>query len=707
MLASLSVGVLGPLEVRRDGLLVVVPRGRSGVVLAVLALSAGRPVSFEVLADHAWGEQLPLSARASLHNQVMRLRRILGSEVIRTVPAGYLLDVDPDEVDVLRFRRLAAEAGSLPDPVKSQEMLGAALRLWRGEPLEGLRSEALHRDVGAVLDEERLTAIQRRIDLDLAAGRYGELVAELRELTRRWPTRETLWRQFVTALSGAGRPADALDAYHEVRDLLREQLGVDPSEELQDLYHRVLAGAPGAGGTVSAAGGVRVRAEPGGAGPVMSRAAGGWRARNDLPGDAADFTGRDRELRELVGGLAGRGETAQTVVIAAVDGMAGVGKTALAVHAARLVADRYPDGQLFIDLHGHTPGRDPADPAAALGSLLRAIGVPGEQIPGTLERRAGLWRAELAGRRVLVLLDNAASAAQVRPLIPGGTGCLALVTSRRRLASLDAARMLSLDVLPPGDALALFAAVAGGGRAAAEPGPADEVLRLCGYLPLAIRICGARLAARPAWTVGYLAGRLGDQRRRLAEMATADRSVAAALSVSYQQLNPGEQRLFRLLGLHPGPDFDAYLAAALASMTLAGAGQVLEDLVDAHLLEQPAPGRYRFHDLLRDHAQAAARQAETSAARSDAIGRELDYYLQVAHEASAILRPGRLRPAPDLAHPPARTPRLAGQAGALSWCESEHANLMSAAVALALGGRAGARISARLAAEVSGVTLTG
>jgi DNA-binding SARP family transcriptional activator len=421
-LASLSVGVLGPLEVRRDGLVVVVPRGRSGVVLAVLALSAGRPVSFEVLADHAWGEQLPLSARASLHNQVMRLRRILGADVIRTVPGGYLLDVDPDEVDVLRFRRLAAEAGSLPDPVKSQDMLGAALRLWRGEPLEGLRSETLHRDVRAVLDEERLTAVQRRIDLDLAAGRSGELVAELRELTRRWPTRETLWRQFVTALSGAGRPADALDAYHEVRDLLREQLGVDPSGELQDLYHRVLAGAPGAGGTVSAAGNVHEMAGPGGAGLVASRAAGGWRARNDLPGDAADFTGRDRELRELVGGLPGQDEIAQTVVIATVDGMAGVGKTALAVHAARLVADRYPDGQLFIDLHGHTPGRDPADPAAALGSLLRAIGVPGEQIPETLERRAGLWRAELADRRVLVLLDNAASASQVRPLIPGPPG---------------------------------------------------------------------------------------------------------------------------------------------------------------------------------------------------------------------------------------------------------------------------------------------
>jgi DNA-binding SARP family transcriptional activator len=678
MLADLLVGLLGPLEVRRDGFPVVAPRGRSGVVLAVLALSAGRPVSFEILADRVWGEQLPQSAKASLHSHVMRLRRILGAELIRTVPVGYLLDVDPDEVDVLRFRRLVAEAASLLDPVQSQDLLRAALGLWRGEPLEGLRSETLHRDVKAVLAEERLTAIQRRIGLDLAAGRHGELVAELRELTSRWPMRETLWRQFVTALAGAGRQADALDAYHEVRGLLREQLGVDPSGELQDLFHQILARAPRAGGMAGAAGNPRALAESDGVMPVPSRVARGRRARNDLPGDAADFTGRDRELRELLDGLPGQDETARTVVIAAIDGMAGVGKTALAVHAAHLLADRYPDGQLFIDLHGHTPGREPADPAAALDSLLRAIGVPGEHIPGTLDGRAGLWRAELAGRRVLVVLDNAASAAQVRPLIPGAARCLALVTSRRRLTALDAARMLSLDILPPDEALALFAAVAGAGRAAAEPGPADEVLRLCGYLPLAIRICAARLAARPAWTVGYLAGRLGDQRQRLTELATADRSVTAALAVSYQQLTPGQQRLFRLLGLHPGPDFDAYLAAAVASVTLAEAGQVLEDLVDAHLLQQPAPGRYRFHDLLREFAAAAARQAEPDAARSEAIGRALDYYLYAAHEANTLLRPGDAQTSPDLAHPPADTPPLAGQTQALSWYESEYANLMSA-----------------------------
>jgi DNA-binding SARP family transcriptional activator/Flp pilus assembly protein TadD len=677
-LADLFVGLLGPLEVRRGGFPVVAPKGRAGVVLAALALSAGRPLSLELLADRVWGEQLPQSAKASLHSHVMRLRRILGAELIRTVPVGYLLDVDPDQVDVLRFRRLAAEAAGLQDPAKSRDMLSAALGLWRGEPLEGLYSETLHRDVSSVLAEERLTALQRRIDLDLAAGRYGELVAELRELTSRWPMRETLWQQLITALYGTGRQADALDAYHEVRGLLREQLGVDPAGGLQDLYHRILAGAPGANGMADATDDRRVPAKSDRVMPVPPRTDGGWRARNDLPGDAADFTGRDRELRELLGALPGQDETAQTVVIAAIDGMGGVGKTALAVHAAHLAADRYPDGQLFIDLHGHTPGRDPADPAAALDLLLRAIGVPGEHIPDTLEGRAGLWRAELAGRRVLVLADNAGSAAQVRPLIPGAAGCLVLVTSRRRLTSLDAARTLSLDILLPDDALALFAAVAGADRTAAEPDPAQEVLRLCGYLPLAIRISAARLAARPAWTVGYLAARLGDQRQRLAELAAGDRSVAAALAVSYQQLTPFQQRLFRLLGLHPGPDFDAYLAAATASVTLAEAGQGLEDLLDAHLLQEPTPGRYRFHDLLRDHARAVAEQAEPDTARSDAIGRALDYYLHMADEAYTILSPGRALTPLDLTHPPAWAPPLDGQAGALDWCLSEHANLMAA-----------------------------
>jgi DNA-binding SARP family transcriptional activator/tetratricopeptide (TPR) repeat protein len=687
-MAELSVNLLGQLEARRGDRPVALPRGRSGVLLAALALSAGRAVSLEALQDHVWGERLPQSAKASLHSHVLRLRRILGAEAIRTAHSGYLLDVVPDQVDVLRFRRLAAEAAGLQDAVKSRDMLAAALSLWRGEPLEGVYSDTLHRDVATPLVEERLTVIQRRIELDLSHGRHGDLVAELRELTGRWPMRETLWEQLMTALSAAGRKADALDAYHEVRGLLSEQLGVDPSGELQDLYHRILTEAPPGTGPARLAGdggepapgppADGTPAKPGQDAQAAVCTAGGWRARNDLPGDTADFTGRDRELSALLSALSGRDEAARTVLVSAVDGMAGVGKTALAVHAARLLADRYPDGQLFIDLHGHTPGRDATDPADALDSLLRAIGVPGESIPRTLDSRAGLWRAELAGRRVLVLLDNAATAAQVRPLIPGAAGCLVLITSRRRLTTLDGARTLSLDVLPPGDALDLFAAVAGPGRAAAEPGAAHEVLRLCGYLPLAIRISAARLAARSAWTVGYLAERLSDQGERLAELSTADRSVAAAFAVSYQQLAACGRRLFRRLGLHAGPDFDAYLAAAIGAVTLAEARRGLDDLVDAHLLQEPAPGRYRFHDLLRDHARAAALECDPGAARSEAIGRALDYHLHMAHEADSLLQPGRIVHVPELAHPPASTPLLAGRADALSWCDREYANLMSA-----------------------------
>jgi DNA-binding SARP family transcriptional activator len=678
-LADMWVGVLGPLEVRAGGVRVAIPRGRSAVVLAVLALAAGRPVSPSVLADRVWGERLPQSPAASLQSHMTRLRRVVGPDPIRTVAAGYLLDIDPDHVDVLRFRRLAAEAARLEDPRKAREMLEEALRLWRGEPLEDSVSETLQRSVVPGLIEEHLVALQRRIDLDLDAGRQDETVAELRGLTGRYPMRESLWHQLISALSGQGRQADALDAYHEVRGLLRDQLGVDPSGGLQDLYHQLLTAGTGARrpAGADAAGRRDAASDAGPDRPVPPRAPRDWRARRDLPGDAADFTGRNPELRRLLAAAPGQDEAAQTVVISAIDGMAGIGKTALAVHAAHLLADRFPDGQLFIDLHGHTPGRGPVDPAVALDSLLRAIGVPGEDIPDAADDRARYWRGELAGRRVLVLLDNAATAAQVRPLIPGTAGCLAIVTSRRRMTALDGARSVSLDTLHPDDALALFTAIVGAGRVAAESGPAQEVLRLCGHLPLAIRICAARLAARPAWTVGYLAARLGDQRQRLAELETADRSVAAALSVSYRQLTPGRQRLYRLLGLHPGPDFDAYLAAAVASVGLAEAERELEALVDDHLLQEPAPGRYRFHDLLRDQAQAAAREAEPDTARSDAIGRVLDYYLEVTQEADSRIAPGRGWTRRDPAHPPPAVPSLTDQAAALSWCQREYANLMS------------------------------
>lgn len=293
------------------------------------------------------------------------------------------------------------------------------------------------------------------------------------------------------------------------------------------------------------------------------------------------------------------------MVICAVDGMAGVGKTTLAVHAGHRLAERFPDGQVFLDLHGHTPGHRPLDPSAALDALLRAAGVADDRVPAGLHARAALWRTASAGRRVLIVLDNAVDAAQVRPLLPGTPGCRVLITSRRRLSDLDATHTVSLDVLPSDDAVALLAGVLGPERAAAEPGAVAELVELCGRLPLAVRITGGRLRSRPGWAVAHLVRRMRAG-YRLAELTTGDRSVDAALTSSYERLGPSQRRFFRLLGRLPGPDLDAPIASALASIGPGEAERLLEDLVDVHLLQQPLPGRYRFHELVHEYVRMAA-----------------------------------------------------------------------------------------------------
>ncbi|GAA2795144.1 ATP-binding protein [Crossiella cryophila] len=380
--------------------------------------------------------------------------------------------------------------------------------------------------------------------------------------------------------------------------------------------------------------------------------------RDDLPGDLADFTGRSAEIDRLLAVGDGR-----AVVIEAIDGMAGVGKTTLAVHLAHRLADRYPDGRLFLDLHGHASAEQATDPAVALEVLLRALGVPGDRIPAGLAERSALWRAELAERKVLVLLDNAASATQIRPLLPGSPDCLALVTSRGSLADLDGAQVLSLDVLPEAEAIALFAGIAGAERVAGQRESVAELVRLCGLLPLAIRIAAARLRSRPVWTVAHLAGRLRDG---LTELSTGDRGVAAAFSLSYQHLTPEQQRLFRLLGLHPGPDIDPHAAAALACRASHATERLLEDLVDAHLLQQHVSGRYRFHDLVRSYAATAA---ATDPDRAAALTRLVEHYLHTAHAADRLLEPHR-EPFPL---EPATTGRPPTDPAA--WFDAEQANL--------------------------------
>jgi tetratricopeptide (TPR) repeat protein/transcriptional regulator with XRE-family HTH domain len=394
-----------------------------------------------------------------------------------------------------------------------------------------------------------------------------------------------------------------------------------------------------------------------------------------LPAPPPVFTGRDSELADLDRVL---GATA--VVIIAIDGMAGIGKTALALHAAHQLAGHYPDGQLFLDLHGFTEGMAPVEPGDALDRVLRALDVPGQRIPENLDDRAALYRSRLAGRKVLVLLDNAASEAQVAPLLPGTQGCLVLVTSRRRLASLDHTHTLSLDVLQQRDAVALFSAAVGGKRLVNVPSETvTAVVELCGRLPLAIRIAAARLRSRPAWTAASLAEKLRGHRHGLTPFVAGQRSVTAALDLSFRDLDPPLQRAHRLLGLHPGADLDIYAAAALIDYPLGDAERVIDGLLDANLLQEPSPGRFRFHDLVRNHAASTAASEEPEAGRRAALGRMLDYY---RHTTSIVMRVAYPHDRGDWSGvPPAHTPVpvMTDPDQAWTWLDAELPNLIASA----------------------------
>jgi DNA-binding SARP family transcriptional activator/tetratricopeptide (TPR) repeat protein len=667
---QLRVGLLGPLEVWLGETPVPVYGDRARVVLATLALSAGQAMAVPAIAQRVWNEQQPASVHGSIASHVTRLRSVLGKSAIRTTDTGYLLDIAADQVDVLRFRRLIAQSAREQDPQVARALLATALDLWRGEPLEAVNSEFLQRDAVPALAEERLQALERRIELDLAAAAHADLLGELMALTARHPLREPLWRQLITALDACGRHADALDAYGRLRAGLREQLGVEPTAELRELFHRLLEGRAALENTAAAPA------------PASRNAVGALHepttVPHELPGDVLDFSGRVLELHDLLAAASASGSPASAAVISAIDGMPGAGKTALAIHAAHRLAADFPDGQLFIDLRDELSGPRGTDPLVALDVLLRALGVPGERIPETLTARSALWRSRLAGRRVLVILDNAVSTAQVRPLLPGSAGCLAIVTSRRRLAELDGAMHLALDILPPHDALALFTRIVGTHRAEAEPQAAAEVVRRCGYLPLAIRIAGARLTARPAWSVADLAARLEQRRRRLAELGRGDRSVEAAFGLSYEQLPAGHRRVFRLLGLHRGPDFDTYLAAAGTGLDPADTETALEDLLDVNLLRQRVPDRYEFHDLLRSYAAERAHAEESEDSREEALRRMCDFYAHTSYAADRVLHPHRPDLRPDSSAHEIHVRTFTGIPDAMAWFEAEHTNLLAA-----------------------------
>ncbi|MEV7280745.1 BTAD domain-containing putative transcriptional regulator [Streptomyces sp. NPDC093111] len=711
----LKFALLGPLRAWYGDEEIDLGRPQQRALLAVLLDAPGRTVAHGVLAEGVWGEgAAPADPRKALQLLVYRLRsafrpHLPDSPIVR-VGDGYALRAPGARTDTADWRRLlGAAAGEAageargseggggggggqgegmapaghgpepgddpgagvdggsrgvgeqaagPGPAQVRELLREALGLWVGEPLAGVGGPHAE-GVRARLGEERLGALEWRLELDAELADRADLTAEAAALCLEHPGRPRLVAVLMRALHRAGRTAEALAVFEDARgDLPPGDRGPDSPAGLQ---LRILREDPALRPAPAAA-------QPG---PV-------WRAPEQLPADLPDFTGRGGAVDALAERLAGAGGRA--VVVSALDGMGGVGKTTLAVHAARRAAGRFPDGQLFADLRG--ADRVPREPAAVLAEFLRALGVAAEEVPPGTAERSACYRSALSGRRVLVVLDNAAGPEQVEPLLPGSADCAVLVTSRTRLPGLAGAHQLRIDPLPSAEAAELFTRIAGAERVAAEPGRVEEIVAACGRLPLAVRIAASRIAADPDMSLAALAEGLRDE-RRLAALDDGERAVEATFALSYHRLTPEAARAFRLLSLPDAPDIALPCAAALLDRTEAEADELLEGLVDLNLLQSPGFGRYGFHDLVRAYARDRAAEEETEGARTAAAGRLLDFCLATARNADTAAR--SVDPAEQsLLDTPVDRPgrALADGAAAVRWMR-EQAAVHAAAVALA------------------------
>jgi len=683
--------LLGPVEVRagEDWRGIGAPKWRS--VLAALLIHPGQIVSADTLIGELWRDEPPARAANLVSIYVLRLRRLIGdadNAVLVTRAPGYQLRVSATETDALLFEAMVRDgrrAFAAGDPEGAARRLTEALGLWYGRPLADVPPTPLVEAEAERLSELRLGADELRITAELALGGHDQAVAEVRRLLADHPLREGLWLLLMRALDGAGRHAEALEAYGQARDAISGQLGVDPGAELRQLHADLLAKDTAASpvGVISA-GTLSPPAEPA---PEPRPARGTKRAASgpaQLPADIADFTGRDEQVKRLSDLLSGTGATGDpgAVRIAVVAGSGGLGKTSLAVHAAHRVRRRFPDGQLYVDLLGATAA--PLLPGDVLARFLRDLGVDGRDVPVDEDERAARYRTTLAHRRMLVVLDNARDAAQVRPLLPGSASSAVLVTTRSRMPDLASTKLVDLNVLDDDEALKLFVKVVGEERAAAEPEATAELLDACAGLPLAIRICAARLVTRSGWTIRAMAGRLTDEHRRLDEMRAGDLAVRASFEVSFTSLPLSTDKqgidpalAFRLLGLWPGPSISAAAAAALFGVPEYSAEDALEVLVDTHLLESVTTDRYRFHDLLRVYAAERAEADLPAAERDAAVTRLLTWYMRTADAAASAVSPHRynipLEPAADSA-PLA----FADVDDALAWYDSERTNLVAA-----------------------------
>jgi len=647
-------------------------------VLAMLALHLNVAVSTDFLVDGLWGDQAPASALNIVQSYISRLRKALqaatevdrvGGAMLQRRGPGYLLELDPKLVDLYRFQRLVREGTQAlrPAPARAASTLREALDLWRGRPLAEFAEQPFAQAEIPRLEQQQLSALEAWLEAELALGRHGEVVGELETLVGEHPLHEGLHGLLMLALYRSGRQAEALGVYQRVRRRLADELGIDPGGPLQQLHQQILRTDPALTATASGASTHE-------SGPVPRQ----------LPAPVRHFTGRTAELAVLDALLTEATVAGAPVVISAIAGTAGIGKTTLAVHWAHRVADRFPDGQLYVNLRGFDPGGSPMTPAEAVRGFLDALAVPSERLPVELDAQAALYRSRLAGRQMLVVLDNARDTAQVLPLLPGTPGCLVLVTSRNRLTGLIAAagaQPLPLDLFTEVEAEALLARRLGPARLAAEPQATRDIITACARLPLALTLVAARVAAQPTFPLATLAGELRDTHARLNALAGQDGPAADVRSVfswSYRHLGDPVARLFRLLGLHPGPHLTAAAAASLAGLPLSRVRPLLAELVGTHLLAEPTPGRYAFHDLLRAYATEQAHTVDTEADRHAAIHRLLDHYLHTGHAAVRLLHWVRIPMTPAPQQPGVTLADLPDAGQALAWFAAEHPALLAA-----------------------------
>ncbi|MGX7674536.1 BTAD domain-containing putative transcriptional regulator [Plantactinospora sp. DSM 117369] len=656
-----------------------IPRPKLRLLLAVLLARANTWVSVDDLVDDIWGAEPPKCAHSNVRTYVWSLRRLLApadpaAAPINTGLRGYMIHVTPESLDMFTFERMVAdgaEASRQGDFVLASRRLAAALGLWRGAAFQDVPLTAGTLVAAAQrLEEQRLTALEELFDIRLALGEHADVVGELQGLVVHHPLRERLWGQLMVSLYRGGRQTDALAAYQRLRSHLVEEMGVEPSLPLRTLHSQIL------------------RSDPALAPPPRVAPAVSWAYTRppprQLPLVVPTFVGRAGELSTLLG-LVGADDGSDPGSVVIIHGPPGAGKSALALHAADRWSSRFPDGQLYINLLGATSGVEPLCPSVALGRFLRALGVPAAEAPHGIEEAAALYRTLVAARQMVILLDNAATAAQVRPLLPGTSRTVVLVTSRAGLTTIEGATHLCLGPLDPDSSRAMLERLIGESRAAADPSATARLAALCGYLPLGLHVAAARLKARPNWPVQHLVDRLTDERYRLSELAVGDLAVRSSLGVSHSALHrstdPADRaaaRALRLIGLVPATTVDTSTMAALLGTSTAEADRAAERLLDAHLIEAVEPDRYHLHDLVRLFARELAGAVPADEA-APAMTRALCHYAATVRDATRLVYPNRTHyPGPDLdldldiAPRPFKCPDEAHR-----WLEAERTNLLA------------------------------